>query len=127
MSWNTANTAVLAEGWRPLISDPGRFDGVPVVGIDEHVWRHTRLGDKHVTVIIDLTPIRDGTGPSPLLDMVPCRSNQAFKQWLKDREEFATSLTTSPEQSWRPADSDRSYTLDFEEPHSDVCPCADPP
>ncbi|WP_454085403.1 ISL3 family transposase [Georgenia sp. Marseille-Q6866] len=87
VSWNTANTAVLAEGRRVLISDPGRFGGVQVVGVDEHVWRHTRLGDKYVTVIIDLTPIRDGTGPSRLLDMVPGRSKQAFKQWLKDRGE----------------------------------------
>ncbi len=87
VSWNTANAAVLAEGRRLLINDPGRFDGVRVVGVDEHVWRHTPLGDKYVTVIIDLTPIRDGTGPSRLLDMVPGRSKQAFKQWLKDRGE----------------------------------------
>ena len=53
--------------------------------MDEHVWRHTRRGDKYVTVIIDLTPIRDGTGPSRLLDMVPGRSKQAFKSWLADR------------------------------------------
>ena len=85
VSWNAANAAVLAEGRRLLISDPGRFDDVRVVGVDEHVWRHTRWGDKYVTVIIDLTPIRDGTGPSRLLDMVPGRSKQAFKQWLKDR------------------------------------------
>jgi len=32
------------------------------------VWRHTRHGDKYVTVIIDLTPVRDGTGPARLLD-----------------------------------------------------------
>ena len=63
MSWNTANNAVLAEGQRLLIADPARFDGVTVIGVDEHVWRHTRRGDKYVTVIIDLTPIRDGTGP----------------------------------------------------------------
>ena len=87
VSWNTANAAVLAEGRRLLISDPDRFDGVQVVGVDEHVWRHTRLGDKYVTVIIDLTPIRDGTGPSRLLDMVPGRSKKAFKQWLADRGE----------------------------------------
>ena len=85
MSWNTANAAVLAEGQRVLIMDPGRFDGVKVVGVDEHVWRHTRRGDKYVTVIIDLTPIRDGTGPSRLLDMVEGRSKQAFKQWLAER------------------------------------------
>ena len=46
VSWNTANDAVLAEGRRVLISDPGRFDGVRVLGVDEHVWRHGRRGDK---------------------------------------------------------------------------------
>lgn len=34
------------------------------------MWRHTRKGDKYVTAIIDLTGIRDGTGPARLLDMV---------------------------------------------------------
>ena len=85
VSWHTANSAVLAEGKRVLIDDPARFDGVRVIGVDEHVWRHTRRGDKYVTVIIDLTPIRDGTGPARLLDMVEGRSKQVFKQWLGDR------------------------------------------
>ena len=70
VSWNTANTAVLAEGKRVLIDDPTRFDGVKAIGVDELVWRHTRRGDKYVTVIIDLTGIRDRTGPARLLDMV---------------------------------------------------------
>jgi transposase len=39
--------------------------------------------DKFVTVIIDLTPVRDGTGPSRLLDMVEGRSKQVFKTWLE--------------------------------------------
>jgi transposase len=85
VSWNTANDAVLAEGKRVLIDDPARFDGVRVVGVDEHVWRHTRRGDKYVTVIIDLTPIRSGTGASRLLDMVEGRSKQVFKTWLAGR------------------------------------------
>jgi len=51
-----------------------------------------RRGDKYVTVIIDLTGIRDGTGPARLLDMVEGRSKQAFKQWLAERT-----------QSWRDA------------------------
>jgi transposase len=85
VSWNTANDAILAEGRRVLIEDPGRFDGVKVIGVDEHVWRHTRRGDKYVTVIIDLTPIRDGIGPARLLDMVEGRSKQAFKTWLAER------------------------------------------
>jgi transposase len=85
VSWNTANDAVLAEGQRLLIDDPDRFDGVTAIGVDEHCWRHTRRGDKFVTVIIDLTGIRDGTGPARLLDMVEGRSKQAFKTWLADR------------------------------------------
>ncbi len=85
VAWGTANAAVLAEGKRVLINDPGRFDGVKVVGVDEHVWRHTRRGDKFVTVIIDLTAVRDSTGPARLLDIVEGRSKQAFKTWLADR------------------------------------------
>ena len=85
VAWDTANEAVLAEGARVLIGDPARFDGVAVIGVDEHVWRHTRKGDKYVTVVIDLTPIRDGTGPARLLDMLEGRSKAAFKTWLADR------------------------------------------
>ena len=48
VSWHTANTAILAEGKRRLIDDPTRFDGVSTIGVDEHVWRHTRFGDKYV-------------------------------------------------------------------------------
>ena len=50
-AWNTANYAVLTEGRRVLVDDPGRFHGVKVIGVDEHVWRRTRKGDKFVTVI----------------------------------------------------------------------------
>ena len=85
VAWDTANDAVLAEGKRALIDDPGRFDGVTAIGVDEHVWRHTRAGDKYVTVIIDLTGIRDGTGPARLLDLVEGRSKAAFKTWLAGR------------------------------------------
>ena len=87
VSWNTANNAVLAEGKRVLIDDPDRFDGVKVIGVDEHVWRHTRRGDKYVTVIIDLTAIRDGTGPARLLDMLEGRTKYVFKHWLSQRPE----------------------------------------
>ncbi len=47
------------------------------------MWRHTRRGDKYVTVIIDLTPVRDKTGPARLLDMVAGRSKQVFTDWLQ--------------------------------------------
>ena len=67
---------------RLLINDPARCEGVRVIGVDEHVWRHTPYGDRYVTVILDVTPIRDRCGPSRLLDMVPGRSKRVFKTWL---------------------------------------------
>ena len=82
VSWNTDNTAVLGEGQRLLINDPARCEGVRVIGVDEHVWRHTPYGDRHVTVILDLAPVHDRSGPSRLLDMVPGRSKRVFKTWL---------------------------------------------
>ena len=72
----------MAEGRRVLINDPHRFEGVAVIGVDEHCWRHTRRGDKFVMVIIDLTPVRDQSGPARLLDMVEGRSKAVFKTWL---------------------------------------------
>lgn len=70
----------MAEGHRLLTDKPGRLDNV--VGADEHVWRHTRCGDKYITVVIDLTPVSIGNGPSRLLAMVEGRSKQSFKTWL---------------------------------------------
>ena len=58
VSWNTANDAVLAEGKRVLINDPRRFDGVHVLGVDEHVVRHEALlyrmevGDLHWLAVV---------------------------------------------------------------------------
>lgn len=81
-AWHTVNDAVLTAGTKLLINDPARFDGVRVLGVDEHCWRHTGRGSHFVTVIIDLTPVRNGTGPARLLDMVDGRSKQVFKTWL---------------------------------------------
>lgn len=85
-AWHTVNDATLAAGRELLIADPARLAGVRVIGVDEHAWRHTRRGDRFVTVIIDLTPVQDGTGPARLLDMVGGRSKQVFKNWL-DRQD----------------------------------------
>jgi hypothetical protein len=46
-------------------------------------------------VIIDLTGIRDGTGPARLLDMVEGRSKAAFKTWLADRPRPGVTLSRS--------------------------------
>lgn len=70
-----------------LIDGPDQFGGVQVIGVDKHVWRHTRRGDKYVTVTIDLTPVRGGTGPARLLDMVQGRSKSVFAGWLAARDQ----------------------------------------
>ena len=82
VSWNTANTAVLGEGQRLLINDPTRFDGMRVIGVDEHVWHHNPYGDKnrHRRLVRDSHPRPHWL--SRLLDMVPGRSKQVFKTWL---------------------------------------------
>ena len=85
-AWHTVNDAVLAAGRALLIDDPHRLDGVRILGVDEHCWRHPRAGtgtlERFVTVVIDLTPVRDGTGPARLLDLVEGRSKQVFTAWL---------------------------------------------
>jgi hypothetical protein len=44
---------------------PDRLSGVRVIGVDEHRWAPRRLGaEGFVTLIIDLTPIEDQTGPA---------------------------------------------------------------
>ncbi|WP_344744968.1 ISL3 family transposase, partial [Nesterenkonia aethiopica] len=86
-SWHTVNDAVLAAGRQLLIEDPHRFEGVKVIGVDEHCWRHTGRGSHYVTVVIDLTPVREGTGPARLLDMVPGRSKAVFKTWIDAQNE----------------------------------------
>ena len=51
------------------------------------MWRHTRRGDRYVTVMIDLTPVRDRSGPARLLDVVPGRSKTVLKTWLSQRDQ----------------------------------------
>ena len=51
------------------------------------MWRHTRRGDRYVTVMIDLTPVRDRSGPARLLDVVPGRSKKVLTTWLSQRDQ----------------------------------------
>ena len=37
--------------------------------------------------MIDLTPVRDRSGPARLLDMVPGRSKKVLKTWLSQRDQ----------------------------------------
>ena len=66
-----------------------------VIGVDEHVWRHTPYGDRYVTVVLDVTPTYDRSGPCRLLDMVPGRSKWVFKAWLASRPARGVSALRS--------------------------------
>ena len=91
ISWHAANTAILTRAEQILNEAPDRLKGVEVLGVDDpparaplpcertpSVWRHTRRGSRYVTVIIDLTPVRDATGPARHLDVVPDRSKKVL-------------------------------------------------
>lgn len=84
LSWDTVNTIAVDATQVILATDTTRLHGVRVIGVDEHRWSHTRRRgeDGYVTVIIDLTPVLDGTGRARLLDLVPGRSAAAFTTWL---------------------------------------------
>jgi transposase len=84
LSWDTVNTIAMDATAAIVAADTDRLDGVRVIGVDEHRWSHTRRPgeDGYVTVIIDLTPVLDGTGRARLLDLVPGRSAAALTSWL---------------------------------------------
>ena len=82
LSWDTVNTIAMDATQTIVAADITRLDGVRVIGVDEHRWSHTRHTDGFVTVIIDLTPVLEGTGRARLLDMVPGRSAAALTTWL---------------------------------------------
>lgn len=89
LSWGTVNTLALSMTRHLVHGQPVHLDGVRVLGVDEHKWKHVRgQGDpSFVTVIVDLTPVIDGTGQARLLDMVPGRSAAAFSGWLRERDQ----------------------------------------
>jgi transposase len=84
LSWDTVNTIAMDATQTIVAAETTRLDGVQVIGVDEHRWSHVRrpADDGYVTVIVDLTPVLEGTGRARLLDLVPGRSAAALKTWL---------------------------------------------
>jgi len=84
VSWHTVSSiAMQATAGLIAAAGPDRLTGVQVIGVDEHRWAPRRLGAAGlVTLIIDLTPVRDHRGPARLLDLVPGRSAPALASWL---------------------------------------------
>jgi transposase len=84
VSWHTVSSiAMRATAALIAATGPDRLAGVKVIGVDEHRWAPRRRGTQgFVTLIIDLTPTHDQTGPARLLDLVEGRSAAALSSWL---------------------------------------------
>ncbi len=84
VSWHTVSSiAMRAVADLVAAAGPDRLAGVRMIGVDEHRWAPRRIGPAgFVTLIIDLTPVHDQSGPARLLDMVEGRSATALASWL---------------------------------------------
>jgi transposase len=82
VDWHTAWPAIEVEA-RARVADPARLQKVKTLGVDEHIWRPSRMGvDRAVTIMVDLTRDQDGCLHARLLDAVVGRSGTAYKTWL---------------------------------------------
>ena len=91
-TWRTVWSAI-----KPLLeamaADPTRFEGVTDLGVDEHIWHHVSTkppedggrGPKELTGMVDLTRNGRGKVTARLLDLVPGRSGQVYRDWLDER------------------------------------------
>jgi transposase len=95
VTWHTVSSIAM-RATADLVAAAGadRLAGVRVIGVDEHRWAPRRRGaEGFVTLIIDLTPTHDQSGPARLLDLVPGRSAAALTSWLAAQPiDFVTGL-----------------------------------
>jgi transposase len=83
VDWHTCWDAIEPEA-KARTSNPHRLKGVRTLGVDEHIWRPSRIGvDRAVTIIVDLTRDQAGCLHARLLDAVVGRSGSVYKAWLK--------------------------------------------
>jgi transposase len=91
VAWHTAWTAIETEA-RARVAVPERLAGVRTLGVDEHIWRPSRVGtDRAVTIMVDLTRDQDGCLHARLLDAVVGRSGTAYKTWLQNQPDGFTA------------------------------------
>jgi transposase len=87
VDWHTAWDAIEVEA-KARTSDPDRLKGVRTLGVDEHIWRPSRIGvDRAVTIMVDLSRDQAGCLHARLLDAVVGRSGSVYKAWLKAQPE----------------------------------------
>jgi transposase len=87
VDWHTAWDAIEVEA-QARTSNPDRLSGVKTLGVDEHIWRPSRIGvDRAVTIMVDLSRDQAGCLHARLLDAVLGRSGSVYKAWLKAQPE----------------------------------------
>ncbi|MET0642011.1 MAG: transposase family protein, partial [Jiangellaceae bacterium] len=83
VDWHTCWDAIEVEA-QARVGNPSRLAGVKTLGVDEHIWRPSRIGvDRAVTIMVDLTRDQAGCLHARLLDAVVGRSGTVYKTWLK--------------------------------------------
>jgi transposase len=83
VDWHTCWDAIEVEA-EARVGDPARLKNVKTLGVDEHIWRPSRIGvDRAVTIMVDLTRDQAGCLHARLLDAVVGRSGTVYKTWLK--------------------------------------------
>jgi transposase len=87
VDWHTVWDAIEVEA-KARTKDPARLAGVRTLGVDEHIWRPSRIGvDRAVTIMVDLSRDQAGCLHARLLDAVVGRSGTVYKAWLKAQPE----------------------------------------
>ena len=96
VDWHTCWDAIEVEA-QARVGNPSRLAGVKTLGVDEHIWRPSRIGvDRAVTIMVDLTRDQAGCLHARLLDAVVGRSGTVYKTWLKAQpDEFVDGVKTA--------------------------------
>ena len=83
VAWDTCWNGIAAAA-HELVKQPGRLKGIKTIGLDEHIWRPSKVAavDKAVTIMVDLTRDEHGCLHARLLDAVEGRSGKAYADWL---------------------------------------------
>jgi transposase len=85
VAWDTCWSAIKADA-QTRIAEPDRLKGIKTIGVDEHIWRPSKITstDKAVTVMVDLTRDEHGCLQARLLDAVQGRSGKVYADWLTE-------------------------------------------
>src|SRR5690625_3977041 len=87
LGWDLVNRLALNTARSLVYDNLTHLNGVKILGVDEHAWSHIRGRgkDTYATILVDLTPTIEGTGPARLLDVRAGRSKKVLATWLKER------------------------------------------